>query len=252
MKLSRVWRTHPVIQYRSLKHHITIACKLTETRSISETTSCNWLQLVSRHGFMKEIDIFKNETHRLIQKMEVFFTFFIALGLAMDICAVGLSSGTAIHKDRVGVISRISILVALFHALMISIGWLFGAYISEYIGSWAEYIAALLLMLIGINMIREAKSNSNEQTLFSLYTWSGLIMLSIATSIDALAIGVSFGVLQNSIFLLVLITTPIILITTAATFWLGGKISDIIGKRAEIMGGVVLTLIGFFFLLKAL
>ncbi|MDR2855615.1 MAG: manganese efflux pump MntP family protein [Methanomicrobiales archaeon] len=181
--------------------------------------------------------------------MEAIFTFFIGLGLALDICAIGLSSGTAIQKDRVVIISRISILVALFHALMLFIGWLFGSFISEYVEAWAKYIAAVLLIFIGANMIQEAISDKDKESILSFHTWSGLIALSIATSIDALAIGVSFGVVHNSILLLVLITTPIILITTAATFWLGGKISDLIGKRAESLGGGVLILIGLLFLL---
>jgi putative Mn2+ efflux pump MntP len=181
--------------------------------------------------------------------MEVLLTFFLALGLAMDICAVGLSSGTAIQKERVVIISRISILVALFHALMLFMGWLLGSFISGYTETWAKYIAAVLLFLIGVNMIQEAVFEKDKQSILSFYTWSGQITLSIATSIDALVVGVSFGVIHNSILLLVLITTPIILVTTAATFWLGGKISDLIGKQAEVLGGVVLILIGLFFIL---
>ena len=181
--------------------------------------------------------------------MEVVLLIFLAFGLAMDISAVGLSSGTAIQKDRVMIISRISILVALFHALMLCIGWLFGSFISEFIETWANYVAAVLLILIGANMIQKAVSTKDEQSVLSLYTWSGLIALSLATSIDALAIGVSFGVVHDSILLLTLITTPIILITTAATFWLGGKISDLIGKQAEVLGGCVLILIGVLFIL---
>lgn len=176
--------------------------------------------------------------------MEVVLTFFIAIGLALDICAVGLSSGTAIQKDRIMVISRISILVALFHAFMLFIGWLFGSFISGYIETWAKYIAAVLLILIGAHMVQEAMSNTEERSILSFYTWSGVLVLCIATSLDALVVGVSFGVVHNSVLLFVLVTTPIILITTAATFWLGGKISDLIGKQAEIFGGVVLILIG--------
>ena len=81
-------------------------------------------------------------------------------------------------------------------------------------------------------------------SLFSHYIWPGQIVLFLAASIKKLVIGVSFGVIHNTILLLVLITTPIILVITAATFWLGGKISDLIEKQAKVLGGVVLILIG--------
>jgi len=181
--------------------------------------------------------------------MEIGIIFFIALGLAMDISAIGLSSGTAIQKDRVMIISRIAILVALFHALMLCTGWFFGSVISEYIETWAKYVSGVLLIFIGANIVQKTVFQKDEESILSFHTWSGVIALSIATSIDALAVGVSFGVVQNSIFLLALITTPTILITTATTFWLGGKISDLVGKQAEVLGGCVLILIGIFFML---
>jgi len=181
--------------------------------------------------------------------MEVLLTVIIAIGLALDICAIGLSSGATIQKDRTLIITRIAFLVALFHALMLICGWSFGFFISEYIGDKTKYVAAALLILIGANMVREAISEKEEQTFLSLHTWSGQIILAFATSIDALAIGVSYGVVHNNVLLLALITIPIILIATATAFWLGGKINEIFGKRANIWGGVVLILIGIFFLL---
>jgi len=181
--------------------------------------------------------------------MEVLLTIIIALGLALDICAIGLSSGATIQKDRMMIITRIAFLVALFHVIMLLSGWSFGFFISDYIGDKTKYVAAALLILIGANMVREALSDSKEENLLSLHTWSGMLLLSLATSIDALAVGVSYGVVHNSVLSLVLITAPIILITTATSFLLGGKINDIFGKRAEICGGAVLILIGIFFLL---
>jgi len=180
--------------------------------------------------------------------MEVLLPLIIALGLAMDICAIGLSSGAAIQKDRAMLITRIAFLVALFHALMLICGWSFGFFISDYIGDKTKYVAAFLLMLIGANMVREALSGNEEQTFLSLHLWSGQIILAFASSIDALAVGVSYGVVHNNVLPLVLITIPTILIATAAAFWLGGKISKIFGKHANIWGGVVLILIGIFFL----
>ena len=180
--------------------------------------------------------------------MENLLTLIIALGLALDICAIGLSSGATIQKDRAMIIIRIAFLVALFHAFMLICGWSFGFFISEYIGDKTKYIAAALLMLIGANMVREALSESEEQNVLSLHMWSGMLLLALATSIDALAVGVSYGVVQSSVLPLVLITVPIILITTGTAFWLGGKINEIFGKRAEICGGAALILIGLFFL----
>jgi len=181
--------------------------------------------------------------------MESPLTIIIACGIALDIFAIGLSLGATIQKDRVMVITRIAFLVALLHALMLIFGWSFGFFISDYIGDKTKYVAAALLMLIGVNMIREAYSESEDSHSLSLYTWPGMLLLAFATSIDALAVGASYGVVKNSVLPLVLTTVPIILVATATAFWLGGKINEIFGKHAEIWGGVVLILIGAFFLL---
>lgn len=175
-------------------------------------------------------------------------TLVIAFGLALDTCAIGLSSGAAIQKDRAVIITRIAFLVALFQVFMLISGWSFGFFISEYIRDRTKYVASALLILIGANMVREAFSECKDENLLSLHTWSGMLLLALATSIDALAVGVSYGVIHNSVLPLVIITVPIMLITTATAFWLGGKVNDIFGERAEICGGVALILIGLSFL----
>jgi putative Mn2+ efflux pump MntP len=132
---------------------------------------------------------------------------------------------------------------------MLIFGWSFGFFISDYIGDKTKYVAAGLLIVIGANMAREALHGGEGENLLSLHTWSGMLLIGLATSIDALAVGVSYGVIHNNILSLVLITVPIMLITTATAFWLGGKINEIFGKQAEICGGAALILIGFSFLL---
>ena len=181
-----------------------------------------------------------------------FLTLFtIAVGLSMDAFAVSICKGLALNR----ITFRKALLVGLwfggFQALMPLIGYLLGVQFQSKITAVDHWIAFLLLCFIGINMIREACSKEEDQTNDSLAV-KDMLILAIATSIDALAVGVTFAFLQVNI----LPAITFIGITTLVLSMIGVKIGNVFGTRykskAELAGGIILVLIGVKILLEHL
>lgn len=182
--------------------------------------------------------------HLIVKNMSIWEIFIIALSLAMDAFAVSICKGLSVEK----VLWRQGILVGLYfglaQALMPVIGYLLGASFKEYIVSIDHWIAFILLAFIGINMIRESFSNEEECNSTDSFTFKELFPLAIATSIDALAVGVTFAFLSVNIVLaavLIGITTFTLCIFGTK---LGSKLGDKFKKNAERAGGAVLIIIG--------
>ncbi|MCI8559681.1 MAG: manganese efflux pump [Dorea sp.] len=177
--------------------------------------------------------------------------FFIAVGLSMDAFAVSICKGLAMTQCTWKKSAVAGIYFGGFQALMPGIGYLLGVQFQEVITSVDHWIAFILLGLIGINMIKEALSDEEADTDASLDVRT-MLGLSIATSIDALAVGVTFAFLQVEI-------VPAVIFIGVITFTLsaaGVKIGNIFGGRykagAEIAGGVILLLMGCKILLEHL
>lgn len=176
--------------------------------------------------------------------MSYYTLWVIAFGLSMDAFAVSVTKGLCLIEFSWKFVLRIALCFGIFQALMPVIGYYIGLNFSEYITEFDHWIAFILLCLIGINMIRESLSEDDEDDDPTDFSVKHLITLGIATSIDALAMGVSFAFLQVNIG----ITTAMIGVTTAvlcligvkAGHWLGGKIR----KHAELLGGIALIGIG--------
>lgn len=176
----------------------------------------------------------------------------IAVGLAMDAFAVSVTSGMAMKSERVRSALKIALFFGAFQAAMPLIGWLAGLGLRDLITSIDHWIAFGLLSAIGCRMIygalrrKESERQANQLTLYVLF------VLSIATSIDALAVGISFA------FLEILIAKPIIvigLVTFSLSFlgvMLGRELGRLLGKRIEILGGCILIGIGVKILLEHL
>jgi len=182
--------------------------------------------------------------------MGILEIFFIGIGLSMDAFAVSICKGLSVKKLQIKNALTCGIYFGGFQALMPLIGYILGVQFKNKIESIDNWIAFVLLALIVINMIKEAFSDEeNSDDDFSFRT---MVLLAIATSIDALAVGVTFAFLSVNILLAIAIigcTTFIIAIT-------GVKIGHIFGlkykKNAEIAGGVILILIGLKILLENL
>lgn len=181
-----------------------------------------------------------------------FFTLFtIAVGLSMDAFAVSICKGLAMKKITFRKALIIGLWFGGFQALMPLIGYLLGVQFQSKITSIDHWIAFVLLCFIGINMIREACSKEEEQANDSLAV-KEMFILAVATSIDALAVGVTFAFLQVSI----LPAITFIGITTLILSMIGVKIGNVFGTRykskAELAGGIILILIGVKILLEHL
>ena len=177
--------------------------------------------------------------------------FLIAVGLSMDAFAVSVCKGLAMPKCTFKKAAIVGLWFGGFQALMPAIGYILGAQFQEAIASIDHWVAFVLLALIGGNMIHEALDNDEEEADASLDVKT-MFLLAVATSIDALAIGITFAFLKVNII-------PAVCFIGIVTFiisFAGVKIGNVFGARyknkAEIVGGVILILLGLKILLEHL
>ena len=177
--------------------------------------------------------------------------FLIAVGLSMDAFAVSVCKGLAMPKCTFKKAAIVGLWFGGFQALMPAIGYILGAQFQEAIASIDHWIAFVLLALIGGNMIHEALDNDEEEADASLDVKT-MFLLAVATSIDALAIGITFAFLKVNII-------PAVCFIGTVTFiipFAGVKIGNVFGARyknkAEIVGGIILILLGLKILLEHL
>ena len=169
----------------------------------------------------------------------------IAVALAMDAFAVALATGLALSVMNGRHLFRLGFHFGLFQALMPVIGWLAGMTIQRWIADYDHWIAFALLAFVGGKMIYEAFFDHDQDALERDPTrgWS-LVMLSVATSIDALAVGLSLALLSVSVWVPSLVIGLTAGVLTVIGMLLGRRINGIWGKRVEVFGGLVLCGIG--------
>jgi len=176
--------------------------------------------------------------------MGFFSIFLTGFALSMDAFAVSITKGITLKKINLSIAIKIAFFFGLFQAIMPLIGWLFGMNFELYIRSIDHWIAVILLSFLGIKMILDAISDDTKNDTTTYLNNKELIVLSIATSIDALAIGVTFAFLNIDI---VPICISIGIITFLVCFigvLIGKKIGSLFKNYAQIVGGVILILIG--------
>jgi putative Mn2+ efflux pump MntP len=167
----------------------------------------------------------------------------IGVCLAMDASAVACCNGMALTKVKPTMALSIALSFGLFQGFMPLVGYFVGSAFSSIFASVANWIAFGLLALVGINMIRESRQEEEEGSCKPL-NFKLLMVQSVATSLDALAVGVSFAVVQTNIFLA---ATVIAITTTILSFmavYIGNRFGNFLSDKAELAGGVVLILIG--------
>ena len=183
--------------------------------------------------------------------MSLFTLFITAVGLSMDAFAVSICKGLAMKKFRLKKALIIGLWFGGFQALMPVVGYLLGSQFEQYVNAIDHWIAFVLLSLIGANMIKEALSGKDDEADDST-DMKTMFLLAVATSIDALAVGVTYAFLQVAI----LPAVSFIGITTFALSIAGVKTGNIFGTkykaRAELAGGIILILIGVKILLEHL
>ena len=181
--------------------------------------------------------------------MELIELFLVALSLSMDAFAVSLCKGLSVGRPTPGQCLTCGAWFGGFQALMPLIGFLLGVRFQGVISSVDHWVAFVLLGLIGANMVREALGN-DEEHVDSSFGPRAMLPLAVATSIDALAVGVTFAFLRVEIAPAV----ALIGVTTLVLSALGVKVGSVFGDRfqskAELAGGVILILMGTKILLE--
>ena len=183
--------------------------------------------------------------------MSTLTLFILAVGLSMDAFAVAVCKGLAMNRITAKKAITVGLWFGIFQALMPLIGFLLGYGFQDKITAVDHWIAFILLALIGANMIRESLSHEEEKADDSL-SFKTMFILAVATSIDALAVGITFAFLTVNIWRAI----TFIGITTFIISVIGVKIGNIFGtkyqNKAEFVGGAILILLGLKILLEHL
>lgn len=182
--------------------------------------------------------------------MSIAELFILAVGLSMDAFAVSICKGLSLDRINVKHMAIAGAWFGGFQALMPAIGYFLGSFFADMVTKCAHWIAFTLLLFIGGNMIKESFGKEDEMD--GSMTVKVMFLLAVATSIDALAVGVSFAFLKVNIVLAVLFIGIITFVCSA----IGVKIGSIFGSKykskAEFIGGIILILIGIKILLDGL
>ena len=167
----------------------------------------------------------------------------ISVGLAMDAFAVSVGKGMTLKKVRLRHSLTAGVWFGVFQGLMPLIGYFVGRSFASYVVSVDHWIAFGLLAIIGINMIREATSGDEEEQ-DSDFGFRTMLIMAIATSIDALAVGVSMAFLDVNIWISAAVICFVTLLISAMGVYLGSAFGSRLGSKAGIVGGLILIAIG--------
>ena len=167
----------------------------------------------------------------------------ISVGLAMDAFAISVGKGMTLKHVHPRHALTAGVWFGLFQGLMPVIGYFVGRSFADYVVSVDHWIAFGLLAIIGVNMIREAISGE-EEVVDGNFGVSTMLIMAIATSIDALAVGISMAFLDVNIWISATVICAVTLILSATGVYLGSAFGSRLGSKAGIIGGVILIAIG--------
>lgn len=173
----------------------------------------------------------------------------IGIGLSMDAFAVSVCKGLSVKKLSIKNVLLCGVWFGGFQALMPFIGYCLGSRLSGLVDSIDHWIAFILLAFIGINMIKESFEEEKQNDDFS---WKTMLMLAIATAIDALAVGVTFSFESINIFMAICIIGLTTFIIASAGVYIGHVFGNKYEQKAQITGGIILILIGIKILIEGL
>lgn len=174
----------------------------------------------------------------------------ISIGLSMDAFAVSICKGLAMKRINYKRIFIIGFYFGFFQALMPFLGYMFGSSFGDFIIKINHWLAFILLSLIGINMIKETVNPSDNYD--DNISFKSMIIISIATSIDAFTVGITFSFLKVNIYFSLIIIGIITFLFSSIGVFIGNKIGVKYEKIAQIIGGVILILMGIKILLEHL
>ncbi len=185
--------------------------------------------------------------------MSTWMIFFTGIGLAMDAFAVSVCQGLKLQKLTVKEAVMIGGTYGFFQALMPTIGYIGGLQFQRYIESFDHWIAFILLGIIGLGMIKEAREEDEDHvTKIDALSFKELLMAGIATSIDALVVGVTLALLDSDIVIAAAIIGITTFCITVPAVYIGHLFGAKFRTKAELIGGIVLILIGLNILIEHL
>lgn len=175
-------------------------------------------------------------------------TFLVAVALAMDAFSVSMTKGFTQKQLTTSQILYYGLFFGGFQALMPILGYFCGNVIAGIVESLAPIIGFILLLAIGLNMIRESLTGDDEE-ITDHFSFREVTLLAIATSIDAFAVGITIALLKDPILISSLIIGVVAFVFSIAGIFIGKKLGDYVGDKFQILGGVILILIGIKILL---
>ena len=187
--------------------------------------------------------------------MDIISLVLTALALAADAMSVSISNGIAVKKLQLPKVLLMALLFGGFQALMPTLGWLLGTSVSKYISAFDHWIAFILLAFIGFKMIVESFKNDEETVKKDPFSITNLLIMAVATSIDALAVGISFASLAipgSELWLGIALIGVITFTLSCLGAFLGKFLGNMFKKRAGLIAGIILCLIGLKILLEHL
>jgi manganese efflux pump family protein len=183
--------------------------------------------------------------------MLIFQLLLVSFGLAMDAVSVSIAGGIRSQKSKIIHAFKIAAFFGIFQAVMPIFGWLIGEAAKGFIGSIDHWVAFILLGIIGIKMIREALSSVGTEKR-NIFDTKVLLMLSIATSIDAFVVGITLNLLRTPFLVSIIMIGIVTFFLSFIGFLFGKQLGILFGKKVEIFGGVALILIGLKILIEHL
>jgi len=184
--------------------------------------------------------------------MTYLYIFLIALSLSADCFAVSISAGSSNSKTTHLESFKTSLSFGIAQFLMTVLGWFSGSFLEKFVSAYDHWLAFGLLAFIGGGMIWESFRNRDEGKNIDISKGFILILMAVATSIDALAAGLSFAFTKIDIWLASSIVGVVALIVSLIGFRLGRGLSSVFGKRAKLIGGIILVIIGVRILIEHL
>ena len=175
----------------------------------------------------------------------------LGFALAMDAFSVCVGFGVCYRKANFWSAIRLAVVTALFQALMPLIGWFGGHAIGKSMEKISPVIACVLLFIVGLKMIIEAFEVKEDCDIYDISKGKDLFIVAIATSIDALAAGITIGILRVPLIISVSIIGVITLILSFSGVFIGKLVGNFMGKWSEITGGLIIIGIGLHILFKA-
>jgi putative Mn2+ efflux pump MntP len=183
--------------------------------------------------------------------MTVFSILLIGIALSFDVMAVSTANGASNHKMSFAKAFQIAFFFGLFHFLMPLLGWLAGINLEPIVSRFDHIIAFVLLFILGLKMVVEAfKKEENKDT--DIHNLKNLLLMSLAISIDALVIGMTFALLPVNILLASSIIGLTAFTISILSVYVGKMFGKSLGKKAEVMGGLILIIIGIKILINHL